>query len=117
LRASNQPFLARRTPDEFSNSTFTHGFSGMTREPVALDDLLAARISLIGAIVGGMPQDHRKFLVSFERGDPDWKLLGLPNAADLPAVRWRQQNLDKLTATKRAALVRMLEEVLASGEE
>jgi predicted nucleotidyltransferase component of viral defense system len=96
-------------------SAFAHGFSGMTREPVALDDLLAARVSLIGAIVDSMPQDHRKFLVSFERGDPDWKLLGLPNAADLPAVRWRQQNLDKLTAAKRAALVRRLEEVLASA--
>jgi predicted nucleotidyltransferase component of viral defense system len=96
-------------------SAFAHGFSGMTREPVALEDLLAARASLIGAIVGRMPQDHRKFLVSFERGDPDWKLLGLPNAANLPAVRWRQQNLDKLTDAKRAALVRRLEEVLASA--
>ena len=30
--------------------------------------------------------NHRKFLISFERGDPTWDLLGLPNAAELPAV-------------------------------
>jgi hypothetical protein len=39
-------------------------------------------------------------------------LLGLSNAADLPAVRWRRQNLDKLSQNKRAQLVARLEEVL-----
>jgi predicted nucleotidyltransferase component of viral defense system len=96
-------------------SAFTHGFSGMTRDAIALADLLAARATLIQVIVGGMPPNHRKFLVSFERGDPHWDLLGLPHAAKLPAVRWRQQNLNKLTSEKRALLVQRLEEVL-TGE-
>ena len=93
---------------------FNLGFSGMTHEPVALDDLLTARTALIDLIVGGMPRKHRQFLVSFERGDPQWPLLGVPNAADLPAVKWRQQNLDKLTDAKRGALVTRLEEVLVT---
>ncbi|WKA29783.1 nucleotidyl transferase AbiEii/AbiGii toxin family protein [Bradyrhizobium roseum] len=92
---------------------FKHGFSGMTRDPVELADLLAARATLIKSIVGDMPADHRKFLISFERGEPDWDLLGVPNAAELPAVRWRQKNLNKLSANKRAVLVARLEEVLA----
>lgn len=92
---------------------FKHGFSGMTRDPVELGDLLTARATLIKSIVSDMPADHRKFLISFERGEPDWDLLGVPNAAELPAVRWRQQNLDKLSANKRAVLVARLEEVLA----
>lgn len=94
-------------------SAFTYGFSGMTRGPVALADLLAARAAVIKSVVGGMSPNHRRFLVSFERGKPVWDLLGLPNAADLPAVRWRQQNLDKLPANKRALLVTRLEEVLS----
>ena len=94
-------------------SAFTHGFSGMTRDPVELADLLAARAALIESVVGGMSTDHREFLVSFERGKPNWNLLGLPNAAELPAVRWRQQNLDKLSSNKRALLVTRLEEVLS----
>ena len=36
----------------------------------------------------------------------------LPAARDLPAVKWRQLNLDKLTEDKRSALVAQLEEVL-----
>jgi len=67
---------------------------------------------LIDLVVGKMPEPHRRFLVSFERGEPDWKLLDVPGAAELPAVRWRQQNLDKLTATARAELVAHLEAVL-----
>jgi hypothetical protein len=94
-------------------AAFKHGFSGMTRDPVELPGLLAARATLIKSIVGDMSADHRKFLISFERGQPNWDLLGLPNAADLPAVRWRQQNLDKLSQNKRAILVARLEEVLS----
>jgi hypothetical protein len=60
-------------------------------------------------IVGNMPAAHRQFLVSFERGEPDWTKLGLPAAVALPAVKWRQHNLDKLSPEKRAALVANLE--------
>jgi predicted nucleotidyltransferase component of viral defense system len=94
---------------------FERGFEGMTQEPVALDDLLAAREAIIAAIVGEMPADHRRFLVSFEEGRPDWTLLGLPNAKDLPAVLWRQQNLDTLPPEKRAAQVAALKAVLGVG--
>lgn len=92
---------------------FEHGFQGMTEITVTLDALLAAREDLIADIVGKMPDDHRRFLISFERGKPDWPLLSLDGAADLPAIRWRQQNLDKLKPDAREALVRELEEVLA----
>jgi len=91
---------------------FAHGFAGMTENPVTLDELLEARERLIAAITGDMPEEHRKFLLSFERGEPDWALLGLDGIASLPAVQWRQQNLDKLSADKRAALVSGLDAVL-----
>jgi hypothetical protein len=92
---------------------FNRGFDGMTEKPVTLAELVAAREDLIAKIVGAIPDDHRKFLISFEKGTPDWSLIGLPAAANLPAVKWRQINLDKLTADKRAAQVAALEKVLS----
>ena len=92
---------------------FERGFVGMTRQPVALDDLLAAREALISEVVGSMPDSHRQFLLAFDLGEPDWSTIGLEAAADLPAVRWRQQNLDSLSAEKRGTLVNQLEEILA----
>lgn len=91
---------------------FARGFDGMTAAPVDLADLLETRATIIQAMVGGMPSAHRKFMVSFKRGEPDWPLLGLPGVADLPAVKWRQHNLDKLTLEVRAGEVAKLEKVL-----
>jgi predicted nucleotidyltransferase component of viral defense system len=67
---------------------FLHGFEGMTNAPVRREELEQARETLIAEIVGNMPQDHRRFMISFERGKPDWDLLKVPGAPDLPAVRW-----------------------------
>lgn len=91
---------------------FARGFDGMTDRPVALDDLIVARETLVTEIVGNMPANHRRFLVSFEAGAPEWNLLDVPMARDLPAIQWRMQNLDTLTPEKRAALVRHLESIL-----
>lgn len=91
---------------------FLRGFEGMTEQPVSRDELIAAREALIAEIVDKMPDSYRRFLISFERGAPDWTLLGVPGAAELPAVKWRQQNLDKLTKEKRAELVEALEKAL-----
>jgi Nucleotidyl transferase AbiEii toxin, Type IV TA system len=87
---------------------FEQGFEGMTAKPVTQAELEATREALIAAITGGMPDVHRQFLVGFERGEPDWELIKLPEAADLPAVKWRQLNLDKLSAAARARLVDQL---------
>jgi predicted nucleotidyltransferase component of viral defense system len=95
------------------SAEFMRGFDGMTDKPVSIEELLAAREALISDIVGKMPVDHRRFLISFERGEPEWSLLGLPHVVELPAVKWRQLNLNKLTAEKRVALVESLVEVLA----
>ena len=80
---------------------FARGFVGMTQEPVALADLEAAREAIIAAMIADMPDAHRHFLVGFKRGQPDWELLGIPEAQRLPAVLWKQRNLDRLLADKR----------------
>jgi predicted nucleotidyltransferase component of viral defense system len=94
---------------------FTHGFEGMTADEVSLDELLEARETLIAEIAGKMPQAHKDFLMGFKRGEPDWSLLGVPGAAELPAVRWKLINLDKLPAEQRSKLVAQLEKVLRNA--
>ena len=91
---------------------FEQNFQGMTAEPVELGELIAAREAIVDAIVGRMPDAHRRFLVSFEKGQPDWDLLGLPKVDKLPAIKWRIQNLDKIPKNKRTELAAQLERVL-----
>ena len=92
---------------------FRRGLAGMTEGPVALEDLVGAREALIANAVDRMPEAHRRFLLSFEAGVPDWSLLDAPNAATLPAVRWRMANLARLDGNRRSQLVARLEAVLA----
>lgn len=91
---------------------YARGFVGMTVEPVDVAELKKARTDLIAAVVSDMPQGHRRFLVGFEKGQPDWELLGLDGVKDLPAVIWRQRHLDGLKEESRTALVASLERVL-----
>jgi predicted nucleotidyltransferase component of viral defense system len=84
---------------------FTRGFDGMTETPVTLDDLLRAREEAIEELVGKMPTEHRRFLVSVKKGKPEWGLLGIPHAENLPAVQWRLQNLAKADAQKHEQLL------------
>lgn len=91
---------------------FARGFVGMTLEPVALADLEAARKTIIAKMVADMPDAHRHFLVGFKRGQPDWEILGIPEAQHLPAVLWKQRNLDRLSDDKRRELTDALAKVL-----
>ena len=92
---------------------FERGFSGMTEAPVTLDELVETREQLIAEVVGSMSQTHKDMLISFKAGEPDWSLIDVPHAADLPAVKWRQKNLNKLDADRRTVLLDNLKAVLA----
>lgn len=105
-----------RSPQKDIRVDFTENFVGMTTHDVVLDALLAAREELTAAIIGKMPQEHKAFLIGFKQGQPDWSLLSVPGASELPAVRWKQANLDKLTTSIRARLVAELTEVLGEKE-
>lgn len=96
---------------------FERNFAGMTADPVQLDDLLQTRERMIEILIGDMPTRHKEFLIAFEKGTPDWSLLGLKNVDQLPAVLWRQKNLDLLSADRRAALIADLEKALKDFKE
>src|SRR5690625_70742 len=109
LLSHNRPMgevLSGRVKDLASE--YRDGFRGMTVETVPIEELIETQESLISELIGAMPDRHREFLLGFERGQPNWSLLKDPTAADLPAIRWRQRNLDLLDPERRAALVDML---------
>ena len=91
---------------------YHHEFSGMTRVSVSLPDLLQARQQLIEQLGREMPGEEREFLLGFKAGNPDWKLLGLNGIERLPAVRWRQMNLEKMPPAKRQEAIAKLGQVL-----
>ena len=102
--------LAPRRKD--ISQEFERGFSGMAEVSVTLDELVDTRERLVTQIVGKMPHNHKEMLLSFKAGEPDWSKLAVPGAKDLPAVRWRIQNLTKLQDHRRRELIANLKGVL-----
>src|SRR6185437_14767774 len=113
LLSHNRPMAEVLAPQRLDISAeYKRGFEGMVDQPVSLDDLLKAREDLIKEIVGNMPDEHRRFLLSVKRGEPNWNLLDLPGVENLPAVRWKLENLARLDADRRAQLLKGLNDAL-----
>ena len=93
---------------------FEQNFVGMTTDTIRLDTLLEARKKIITDVVGNMPENHKEFLRSFYRRQPDWTLLGIDGVENLPAVRWREFNLEKFGDGTCEELLRKLEGVITS---
>lgn len=91
---------------------YHHRFAGMARMDVSLENLLETQLALPGRILSALTERHRGFLVGFSEGEPDWNLLPFPDAKNLPAVRWKQINLDRMSRDKRGEAVRKLVRVL-----
>jgi predicted nucleotidyltransferase component of viral defense system len=75
---------------------FEHNFAGMTVEPVELDALLAVRERMVGELQQGLTAEERGFLQSLVAAKPEWALLDVPHLEQLPGVRWKLQNLERL---------------------
>lgn len=75
---------------------FENNFTGMTVEPVELDTLLAARERMVRELQQGLTEDERQFLLSLTAAEPEWALLGVPHLEQLPGLRWKLQNLERL---------------------
>jgi hypothetical protein len=78
------------------DAPYAREFEGMTNVVVPLAQLAEARTRLIADIKARMDDGTRRFLLSLHDAEPDFGLIALPQAANLPAVRWKLQNLERL---------------------
>lgn len=91
---------------------FEQNFVGMTDAPIELSTLVNARQKLIANITNQMPEHHKQFLRSFYSRKPEWDLLGIAGVQNLPAVRWREMNLDRSGEGTKESLLEKLEQVI-----
>ena len=82
--------------------SFANEFEGMTRDPVPLKRLLETRQWLMKELPESPTESHRRFLAGLVRGEPDWSMMQCPHLQDLPALRWKLENLTKLKRSNPA---------------
>ena len=96
---------------------FSEEFEAMAYIPVSCEDLLKTRARLIADIQSRFDENTKRFLLSLHDGKPDFDAINRPQAATLPAVRWKLINLEKLKKnnSSKHAMQRNLLEGLLGG--
>ena len=84
----------------------------MAQVEVSVEELEAVRIELIKRVNESLTLNEKQFLLSFKNKQSQWELLGVPNASELPSVKWKLQNLAKLEAGKHKVLHEKLKAIL-----
>lgn len=102
----------KRPPNELlkptlqdQSSLFDSDFEGMTNIEFKYADFERTRGELIAEVGNRLSSSDKSFLISFFEGQPDWSLFREAHAKDLPAIKWKLINLNKLDPAKRAAQI------------
>ena len=89
------------SPERVLVEDYTRALVGMIRgDTPSLGDLVAARARLREDILNGLQPADRAFLAGFFACEPDWSLLAFPHAWDLPALQWKQCNVEIFRAKR-----------------
>jgi hypothetical protein len=99
------------------------GFVGMTVDEVSLVQLEEVPVRLHQELPHALSPEHREFLLSLVSLAPDWELMPYDHRRDLPAIRWKIENLRKLRArdeqrlAEQEALLREAFSALDRGDD
>lgn len=117
LLGSDRPIhesFAQRLIDQ--REAMVNQFKGMTDIPFTYDKFEATRSKLIADVNQLMNEADKRFLISFELGNPQWEGYEFEYFKDYPSVKWKQLNLEKLAKQNPKKLeeeAKKLEEIFA----
>lgn len=114
LSSHNRPMAELLKPQYKELSAIYAGeFANMAETDVPLEELAAVRERLVELIHQGLTESEKGFLLSFKSREPDWALLGLDGVSELPAIKWKQINLAKMSENKHKLALEKLKGILA----
>ena len=115
LISHSRPINELLNPNTIDIETLYYNeFEGMTEETNILDELIDVQKELPKILMGKLTDDEKVFLMSFKKGDPNWKLISMPGLEKLPGVQWKMLNIRKMDSDKHKTATKKLESVLFS---
>lgn len=95
LASHGRPMVEVLAPrDKDIRAHYESEFAEMPEQEVPLEALLETRTRMVGEIARGLLPRQKEFLRSIQSLKPDWALVPAAHVAELPAIRWRLQNLE-----------------------
>ena len=75
-------------------------------------ELCKIRKQLIRTIHESLLSNERDFLISLKSGDPQWDLMPISHLCELPSIRWKVLNIQKMDKTARLMALQKLKVIL-----
>ncbi len=113
LASHNRPMSELLSPNfqEF-RQTYETEFKGMSSIDVGYEELEKILKELAPLILSKLSRNEREFLLSVKMGAPDFGLLSISGLENLPAIKWKVENISRMESKKRIAATEKLKAIL-----
>ena len=97
ILGSNKPIIESLQPNLINQQdVFNNQFQGMSNVSFTYDDFEETRHDLIIKVNKMFTVEDKAFLVSFEKGEPEWNKFNINNLSNYPSIKWKLHNILKL---------------------
>ncbi|MDY3979549.1 MAG: nucleotidyl transferase AbiEii/AbiGii toxin family protein [Tidjanibacter sp.] len=113
LLSSDRPIYESFSPREIDQrDAMKNQFAGMSDVEFSYEEYETTRSKLIREVNKVMTSSDRRFLVDFEKGEPNWKASEYASFEKYPSVQWKQINIGQLRQTNPSKLADEVERLM-----
>jgi len=118
LASHNRPMSELLSPNfqDFRQAYETE-FKGLSSIEVSYKELEKIRKELPSLIFSKLSRNERKFLLSVKMGSPDFSLLSISGLENLPAIKWKVENISRMEPKKRITATEKLKSILNLSQQ
>ncbi|MBU1696361.1 MAG: nucleotidyl transferase AbiEii/AbiGii toxin family protein [Proteobacteria bacterium] len=118
LASHNRPMSELLSPNfkDFRQAYETE-FKGMSSIEVSYQELEKIGKELPSLILSKLSSNERKFLLSVKMGNPNFSLLSISGLENLPAIKWKVENILKMESKKKITATEKLKSILDLSQQ
>lgn len=106
LLGSDRPIYESFAPSLIDQrEAMENQFAGMMDIPFTYEEFEETRAKLINDVRNLITEEDKRFLISFESGQPEWEGYEFEYFKDYPSVQWKSLNLKKLAKSNPQKLL------------
>ena len=118
LASHNRPMSELLSPNfQDFRQVYENEFKGMTMIDVSYQELEKVGKELPALILNRLSKNERKFLLSVKMGNPDFSLLSISGLENLPAIKWKVENILKMESKKKITATERLKSILDLSQQ
>lgn len=118
LASHNRPMSELLSPNfQDLRQAYETEFKGMSSIEVSYQELEKIGKEMPSLILSNLSKNERKFLLSVKMGNPNFSLLSISGLENLPAIKWKVENILKMESKKKITATEKLKSILELSQQ